>query len=96
MKDMDSVLATLQTDSDRDVVYCSGGEMSSFARPHPGVVMAVVGEGRNRTQSQASEDQYHDAVDTLEGGRSVSEHEAWLRSWEEGVCVCVCVARVSV
>ena len=88
---MQSVLTTLQTDTDRDVAYFAGGDISSYVRPHPGG--GRVSEVRYRSQSQASEEQYHDAVDTLEGGNAVNEHEAWLQSWEEGthgVCVCVC------
>ena len=59
--------------------------MSSFERHH------LYGDSRYRTYSQASEDQFHDALETQEGGRPLSDREAWLRSWEEGVCVCVCV-----
>ena len=90
VQQLESVLHTLQSDTDRDVVYFSGGDMTSFVRPHP------LGELRGRTESQASEDQYHDAVESLEcgggGGRRQlpqNDHEAWLRSWEEGLCVCV-------
>ena len=83
VEQLKSALTTLQSDTDRDVVYFSGGDVASFVRPHP------LGELWHRTESQASEDQYHDAVDTLDGGgeRFQSEHEAWLRTWEEGEAI---------
>jgi hypothetical protein len=76
---LDSVLTTLQSDRDRDVIYFAGGDVSSFERHH------LYGDSRYRTYSQASEDQFHDALETQEGGRPLSDREAWLRSWEEAL-----------
>jgi serine/threonine-protein phosphatase 4 regulatory subunit 1 len=80
VEQLESILHTLRSDTDRDVIYFAGGDVSSFVRPHP-----LGGDLRYRSLSQASEDLYHDAVETLDGGRPREEHEAWLRSWEEAL-----------
>ena len=52
--------------------------MTSFHRPHP------FNEVRGRSYSQVSEDQYHDAVESMEGWRFLNE-ASLLQTWEEGM-----------